>query len=72
MSEVEAGGNNVTRHESGSDMHTMSLLTEHSVFSPVDKGEMLPGEVAEAAEGIIRENCEVPYTIFIHASKPCI
>lgn len=50
-------------------MHTRSLLTEHTVFSPADKGEMLPGEVAEAAEGIIRENCEVPYTIVIHASK---
>ncbi|MCK4734197.1 MAG: hypothetical protein KAT65_17215 [Methanophagales archaeon] len=72
MSEVEVEGNTVTRHESGSDMHTISLLTEHSVFSPADKGEMLPGEVAEAAEGIIRENCEVPYTIVIPASKLCI
>ena len=72
MSEVEVGGNNVTRHESCSDLHTVSLLTEHSVFSPADKGKMLPYEVAEAAEGIIRENCDVPYTIFIHASKLCI
>ena len=69
MSEVEAWGNKGTRHEFCSDKHTDSLLTEHSVFSPADKGKMLPGELAEAAEGIIRENSEVPYTIFIHAHR---
>ena len=69
MSEVEAGGNKVTMHEFCSDKHTDSLLTDHSVFSPADKGKMLPGEVAEAAEEIIRENCEEPYTIFLHANR---
>ena len=56
MSEVEARGNKATRHEFCSDRHTLSLLTDHSVFSPEDKGKMLPGEVAEAAEEIVSEN----------------
>lgn len=36
----------------------MSLLTYHFVFSPKYRGKVLLGEVAEAAKGIIRENCK--------------
>ena len=36
----------------------MSLLTDHLVFSPKYRGKVLLGEVAEAAEEIIRENCK--------------
>lgn len=56
MSVVEARGNKATRHEFCSDRHTVSLLTDHSAFSPADKEKMLPGEVAEAAEEIVSEN----------------
>ena len=39
--------------------HTVSLLTDHidSLF-PKYRGKVLEGEVAEAAEEIIRENCK--------------
>jgi len=33
----------------------VSLLTNHLVFSPKYRGKVLEGEVAEAAEEIIRE-----------------
>ena len=48
----------VTRHELRHDRHTVSLLTDHLVFSPKYRGKVLLGEVAEAAEEIIRENCK--------------
>ena len=48
----------VTRHELRHDRHTVSLLTDHLVFSPKYRGKVLEGEVAEAAEEIIRENCK--------------
>ena len=40
------------------DRHTVSLLTDHLVFSPKYRGKVLEGEVADAAEEIIRENCK--------------
>ncbi len=55
---MEAKGERVTRHELRHDRHTVSLLTDHLVFSPKYRGKVLLGEVAEAAEEIIRENCK--------------
>ena len=51
-------GERVARHELMHDRHTVSLLTDHLVFSPKYRGKILLGEVAEAAEEIIRENCK--------------
>jgi putative transposase len=48
----------VTRHDLRHDSHTVSLLTDHLVFSPKYRGKVLLGEVAEAAEEIIRETCK--------------
>ena len=47
----------ILRHDH--DRHTVSLLTDHidSLF-PKYRGKVLEGEVAEAAEEIIRENCK--------------
>jgi putative transposase len=47
-----------TRHDLRHDRHTVSLLTDHLVFSPKYRGKVLEGEVAEAAEEIIRKNCK--------------
>jgi len=58
MGEVEAKKERVTRHDLRHDRHTVSLLTDHLVFSPKYRGKVLLGEVAEAAEEIIRENCK--------------
>ncbi|MCK4736682.1 MAG: IS200/IS605 family transposase [Methanophagales archaeon] len=58
MGKVEAKKERVTRHELRHDRHTVSMLTDHLVFSPKYRGKVLLGEVAEAAEEIIRENCE--------------
>ena len=58
MGEVEAKKDMVTRHDLRHDRHTVSLLTDHLVFSPKYRGKVLEGEVAEAAEEIIRENCK--------------
>ncbi len=57
MGETEAKWDRVTRHELRRDRHTVSLLTDHLVFSPKYRGKVLEGEVAEAAEEIIRETC---------------
>jgi len=57
MSEMEANRDKVTRHDLRHDRHTVSLLTDHLVFSPKYRGKVLEGEVAEAAEEIIRETC---------------
>ena len=51
---MEAKKDRVTRY----DRHMASLLTDHLVFSPKYRGKVLLGEVAEAAEEIIRENCK--------------
>ena len=58
MSEKEANRDMVTRRNLRHDRHTVSLLTDHLVFSPKYRGKVLEGEVAEAAEEIIRENCK--------------
>ncbi len=55
---MEANRDMVTRHDLRHDRHTVSLLTDHLVFSPKYRGNVLEGEVAEAAEEIIRETCE--------------
>jgi putative transposase len=38
--------------------HTVSMLTEHLVFSPKYRGKMLVGEVGRRAEKVIREICD--------------
>ncbi len=58
MGEVEAERDTITRRDLRHDRHTVSLLTDHLVFSPKYRGKVLLGEVAEAAEEIIRENCK--------------
>ena len=58
MGEVEANRDMVTRHDFRHDRHTVSLLTDHLVFSPKYRGKVLLGDVAEVAEEIIRENCK--------------
>jgi putative transposase len=58
MGEVEANRDKVTRHDLRHDRHTVSLLTDHLVFSPKYREKVLEGEVAEAAEAIIRETCK--------------
>ena len=58
MGEVEAKGETVTRRDLRHDRHTVSLLTDHSVFSPKYRGKVLHGVVAEVAEEIIRDNCK--------------
>jgi len=57
MGELEEKRERVTRHELRHDRHTVSLLTDHLVFSLKYRGKVLEGEVAETAEEIIRENC---------------
>ncbi len=39
------------------DRHTVSLLTDHMVFSPKYQGKIFIGEVAFLAEAIIRKTC---------------
>ncbi len=48
----------VTRHELKHDRHTVSLLIDLFIFFPKYRGKVLLDEVAEAAKGIIRENCK--------------
>jgi hypothetical protein len=55
MGEVEAEKDRVTRHEFHHDRHTGSLLTDHLVFSPMYRGEVFEGEVAEATEEIVMD-----------------
>ena len=56
MGEVEAEGDRVERHALRHDRRAVLMLTDHLVFSPKYRGKVLLGEVAEAAEEIIREN----------------
>jgi len=58
MGEVDANKDKVTRHDLRHDKHTVSLLTDHLVFSPKYRGKVLLGDVAEVAEEIIRETCK--------------
>ena len=57
MGEVEANRDEVTRQNLRHDSYTVSLLTDHLVFSPKYRGKVLEREVAEAVEEIIRETC---------------
>ena len=45
------------RQEIRHDNHTVSLLTDHLVFSPKYRGKMLVGNVALICEGIICKTC---------------
>ena len=54
--EVKAGIG--TRRDLRHDNHTVSLLTDHLVFSPKYRGKVLFCEVAEVTEEIIRETCK--------------
>ncbi len=47
----------VTKNEMRHDRHTVSLLTDHMVFSPKFRVKILTGEVAFLAEAIIRKTC---------------
>ncbi|MGB7533769.1 MAG: transposase [Halobacteriota archaeon] len=58
MGEVKAKRDRVKRHEFRHDKHTVSLLTDHLIFSPKYRGKVLLGEVPEAAEEIVRETCK--------------
>ena len=40
------------------DRHTVSLLTDHMVFSPKYRGKILTGDIAMLAEAIIRKTCK--------------
>jgi len=55
---MEANRDMVTRQELRHDRHTVSLLTDHLVFSPKYRGKVLLGDVAEVAEEIIRGTCK--------------
>ena len=58
MGEAEAKKDRVTKHEFRHDKHTVSLLTDHLIFSPKYRGKVLLGEILEAAEEIVRETCK--------------
>lgn len=47
----------MNRKELRHDRHTVSLLTDHLVFSPKYRGKMLVGDVAMICEGIICKTC---------------
>ena len=49
---MEANRDMVTRQDLRHDRHTVSLLTDHLVFSPKYRGKVLLGDVAEVAEEI--------------------
>ena len=51
---MEANRDKVTRQDLRHDRHTVSLLTDHLVFSPKYRGKVLLGDVAEVAEENIR------------------
>ncbi len=53
----ERHGGNMNRKELRLDRHTVSLLTDHLVFSPKYRGKMLVGDVAMICEGIICKTC---------------
>ncbi len=55
MGEVEAKKDRVKKHALRHDRHTVSMLTDYPVFSPKYRGNVLLGEVEEAAEVIIDE-----------------
>nr|QNO48211.1 hypothetical protein PGANABGL_00025 [Methanosarcinales archaeon ANME-2c ERB4] len=46
------------RNELRHDRHTDSLLTDHTVYSPKYRGNILVGDVALALDGSIRKTCK--------------
>ena len=52
---MEAKKDRVKRHDLHQDRHTVSMLTDHLVFSPKYRGKVLLGEVGAATEEIIDE-----------------
>ncbi|MCX9029357.1 MAG: IS200/IS605 family transposase [Candidatus Methanoperedens sp.] len=59
------------RKELRHDRHTVSLLTDHLVFSPKYRGKMLVDDVAMICEGIICKTCvERDIKIFEIAVNP--
>jgi len=57
MGKTEAEVGRGTRSDLRHDNYTVSLLTNHLVFSlKYEGGKVLPGEIAKAAEEIIRES----------------
>jgi len=52
---VEAKKDRVKRHALRHDRRTVSMLTDHLVFSPKYRGKVLLSEVEETAEEIIDE-----------------
>jgi putative transposase len=40
------------------DRHTVSLPTDHMVFSPKYRGKVLVGDVGMVAEAIMRKTCK--------------
>jgi len=46
------------RRELRHDRHTVTLSTDHIVFSPKYRGKILAGVVALALDGIIRKTCK--------------
>ncbi len=50
------------RRELRHDRHTVSLLTDHMIFSPKYSGKILVCDVALALDGIIRKTCKVSKT----------
>ena len=73
MGEVEAEAGKGTRSDLRHDNHTVSLLTDHLVFSPKYRGKVLLGEVAEAAEEIVidekKESAQI-YQTFSFSQAP--
>jgi len=47
----------VVRNRIRRDRHTVSLISDHLVFSPKYRGKVLFGDVAKRAEDIFREIC---------------
>jgi hypothetical protein len=71
MSETEATWERVTRSDLRHDRHTISLLTDHLVFSPKYIGKELEGEVAEAA-GEFFLRLQAPYLKYGYSDLRCV
>ena len=50
--------NNFARNRIRRDRHTVSMISDHLVFSPKYRGKVLVGDVAKRAEEIIRDICK--------------
>ncbi len=45
------------KFKSRNERHTVSMLTDHMVFTPKYRGKVLKGKVARECEAMIRETC---------------